>query len=191
MDSFRNRLLALIIGLVVITQSVTLVAVLVSTDRQVQVRADAELHTGATDVQNTMRVRADQLSSTVAVFASDIGFKEAVAGHDAATMLSAVDEHSQRIRWDLVVFMDADGRLLTSNSPYVMTHAKTVERLVDSMTSGRDDVHLVVLGDHLYQLVVAPIKAPDTIAWMAMGFAVDDALAATLRKNVSPDTQVS
>ena len=40
MDSFRNRLLALIIGLVVITQSVTLVAVLVSTDRQVRVRAD-------------------------------------------------------------------------------------------------------------------------------------------------------
>jgi hypothetical protein len=57
MDSFRNRLLALIIGLVVITQSVTLVAVLVSTDRQVQVQADALLHSGATNVQKTMRSR--------------------------------------------------------------------------------------------------------------------------------------
>jgi diguanylate cyclase (GGDEF)-like protein len=190
MDSFRNRLLALIIGLVVITQSVTLVAVLVSTDRQVQAGADAQLHSDATVVQNTMRLRAEQLSSTVAVLVADIGFKEAVASDDA-TMLSAVDEHSQRISWDLVVFLDPGGRLRTSNSPYVMTHAKTVERLINSMTGGRDDVHLVVLGDHLYQLVVAPIKAPDTIGWMAMGFAVDDALAATLRKNVGTGTQVS
>ncbi len=41
MDSFRNRLLALIIGLVVATQSVTLVAVLANTDHEVKVRADA------------------------------------------------------------------------------------------------------------------------------------------------------
>ena len=40
MDSFRNRLLALIIGLVVATQSVTLVAVLANTDHEVRVRAD-------------------------------------------------------------------------------------------------------------------------------------------------------
>ncbi|MEJ0006506.1 MAG: EAL domain-containing protein [Steroidobacteraceae bacterium] len=154
-----------------------------------KVRADAELRSGAAAVQNSIHQRAVLLSSTVAVLAADIGFKEAVVDHDPETMLSAASEHSQHISWDLVAFMDADGRLLTSNSPYVKTHAKAVEGLINSLAGRRDNVHLVAVGDHLYQLVVTPIKAPDTIAWMAMGFAVDDALAANLREDVG--TQVS
>jgi diguanylate cyclase (GGDEF)-like protein len=188
MNSFRNRLLALIIGLVVTTQSVTLVAVLWSTAQRVQVQADSELRSGAQVVQRFMRMRVDQLATTVTVLAADIGFKDAVNSHDPATMLSAATDHSQRVGWDLVVFMDADGRLLTSNSAYVSTHAKEVERLVNSVASGRDEVRLVVLGDHLYQLVVAPIKGPETIAWVAMGFAVDDALAVQLRGLISTET---
>ena len=56
MNSFRNRLLALIIGLVVATQSVTLVAVLWSTAHQVQVQADEELRSGA----KVVRVEASE-----------------------------------------------------------------------------------------------------------------------------------
>ena len=69
MNSFRNRLLALIIGLVVTTQSVTLVAVLWSTQHQVQVQADEELRSGAKVVQSFMRQRSAQLASTVSVLA--------------------------------------------------------------------------------------------------------------------------
>ncbi len=190
MNSFRNRLLALIIGLVVATQSVTLVAVLWSTQHQVNVRAVEELRSGAQVVQQFMRLRADQLASTVSVLAKDFSFRELIAKGDADTMLSAATNHSKRVGADLVLLMDTNGRLLTSNSPYVSDHASTVERLVDSMTSGRDDVHLVVLGDHLYQLVVAPIKAPDTIAWIAMGFAVDDTLAAHVHDLVGDQVSV-
>src|SRR5579862_4299369 len=111
MNSFRNRLLALIIGLVVATQSVTLVAVLWSTAHEVQVRADEELRSGARVVQQFMDSRVDHLATTVAVLAADIGFKDAVNSQDAATMLSAATDHSARVGWDLVVFTDADGRL--------------------------------------------------------------------------------
>ena len=190
MDSFRNRLLALIIGLVVTTQSVTLVAVLASTEHEVQVRADRQLRAGAQVVQQFMRLRGDQLASTVAVMARDFSFREVFASRDAATMLSAATNHSNRVGADLVLLMDTGGRLLTSNSPYVSAHATAVAGLVNSMTAGRDDAHLVVLGDHLYQLVVTPIKAPDTIGWVAMGFAVDDALAAHVHDLVGAQVSV-
>jgi diguanylate cyclase len=190
MDSFRNRLLALIIGLVVITQSVTLVAVLASTAHEVRERADAQLKSGSQVVQQFMRLRADQLASTVGVLAGDFGFKDAVASHDNVTMLSAATEHSKGIGWDLVIFIDANGRLLTSNSEYVKAHASTVENLVNSVTSGQEDVHLVVLDDHLYQFFVAPIRAPETIGWVAMGFAVDDAVAAHVRDLVGAQVSV-
>src|SRR5262249_16400711 len=46
MGSFRKRLLVLIIGLVVVTQTVTLAAVLASTAHTVEGRAAAELRSG-------------------------------------------------------------------------------------------------------------------------------------------------
>jgi diguanylate cyclase (GGDEF)-like protein len=191
MNSFRNRLLALIIGLVVATQSVTLVAVLWSTQHQVKLQADEELRSGAKVVQLFMRQRAVQLASTVSVLAKDFSWGDVLKDRkDTATMLSAATNHAKRVGADLVLLMDADGKLLTSSSPSVSAQASTVERLIGSMTSGRGEVHLVVLGDHLYQLVVEPIKAPDTIAWIAMGFAVDDALVVQIHDLVEAQVSV-
>ena len=137
-----------------------------------------------------MRLRADQLSSTVAVLAKDFGFKEAVASHDAATMLSAATNIPSASAGTSSCSWTPMGTCSPRTPRTSCRMRTTVERLINSMTGGRDDVHLVVLGDHLYQLVVAPIKAPDTIAWMAMGFAVDDALVAHIRDLVD-GTQVS
>jgi diguanylate cyclase (GGDEF)-like protein len=190
MDSFRNRLLALIIGLVIITQSVTLVAVLASTEHEATVRADEQLRYGSQVVQQYLRLRADQLSSTVATLAADSGFKDVVATHDADTMVSAATEHSKHIGWDLVLFLDADGRLITSNAPRdVSARAPAVQKLANSISSGREDTQLVALGDHLYQFVGAQVNAPEPIGWVVMGFAVDDALVAHIHDLVG--TQVS
>jgi diguanylate cyclase (GGDEF)-like protein len=189
MGSFRNRLLALIIGLVVTSQSVTLVAVLWSTSHESQIQADRQLRDGSIVVRQALRQRADQLASTVAVLAADAGFKEAVAGHDPETMLSAVTEHATSIPWDLVVFMDTDGRLLKSNSAYVSAHAPSVQKLMNSVIGGHQDGHLLVVGNHLYQFFVAQVRAPDPVGWVAMGFAVDDALASLYSEQVG--TQIS
>jgi HAMP domain-containing protein len=191
MNSFRNRLLALIIGLVVTMQSVTLVAVLANTDHEVKVRADERLRSGSQVVQEFMRYRAEQLSSTVAVLARDSGFREAVASRDADTMLSAATNHAERIGADLVMLMDTDGRPVTANSGYVSMHAAAVQKMVVAAVNAREDAHLVVMGDHLYQFFVAPVRAPETIGWVAMGFAVDDELASKVRDLVPDHEQVS
>ncbi len=190
MDSFRNRILALIIGLVVATQSVTLVAVLASTAHEVRVRADDRLRSGSQVFQQFMRLRADQLSSAVAVLAADFGFREVIASRDTATILSAANNYAERVGADLVLVTDTNGRLLTSNSPYVSAHASSVEKLVHSTPSARGDVHLVVLGDQVYQFFVAPIRAPETIGWVAVGFTVDDELAVHLRDLVGGEVSV-
>ncbi len=181
MDSFRNRLLALIIGLVVTTQCVTLVAVLESTAHEARVQADERLRYGSQETREYLLDHANQLSATVATLAADIGIKETIASHDGPTMLSAVTNHSRHIGWDLVLFLDADGKLITSNSTEVSEHAPAVRKLADSLLNGRDDSHLVVLGSRLYQFVAAEVNAPEPIGWVVMGFAVDDASAAHVR----------
>ena len=190
MDSFRNRLLALIIGLVVATQSVTLFAVLANTRHEVQVRADERLRSGSAVVQQYMRLRADQLADSVAVLAGDFPFREAVATGHTATIQSATTNAAARVGADLFVLTDNDGQLLSSNSPYVVANPPAVERLMNSATGSSEDVHLVVVGDHLYQFVVAPIQAPNTVGWVGMGFAVDDRLAAHVRDLVGGQVSV-
>jgi len=76
MGSFRNRLLAVIIGLVCVTQTVTLIAVLARTEHSVQDRAAKQLVAGSAFVQQLVRFRAAQLASGVAVLAADFGFRE-------------------------------------------------------------------------------------------------------------------
>src|SRR6201987_3299925 len=97
MGRFRNRLLVLIIGLVIVTQTVTLAAVLLSTRRTVEARAAAQLRSGATLAENLIGFRAAKLANGVRLLAADFGFREAVAGGHAARIKSAADNHAQRI----------------------------------------------------------------------------------------------
>ena len=75
MGSFRNRLLVLIIGLVIVTQTVTLAAVLLSTRRTVEARAAEQLRSGAALADNLIGFRAAQLANGVALLAADFGFR--------------------------------------------------------------------------------------------------------------------
>ena len=182
MDSFRNRLLVLLIGLVLVIQTVTLFAVLARTARDVEARAAEQLRSGGSVVQQFVRFRASQLANAVAVLAADFGFRETVAGGDPATMLSAAHNHSQRVGADLMLVMDTDGRVLVSTTPVAREQAASLGNLLSDVRSGHDDqTHFMVLGGRPFQFFIAPVRTPETIAWVALGFAVDDRLAQRIR----------
>src|SRR5207253_3086022 len=117
MGSFRKRLLVLIIGLSVVTQTVTLAAVLIGTRRTVEARAAEQLRSGGSLAEQLIGFRAGQLANGVAVLAADFGFREAVASGDAPTILSAARNNAQRIGADMVLLLDTHGRVLTSTAP--------------------------------------------------------------------------
>ena len=182
MGSFRKRLLVLIIGLAVLTQTVTLFAVLASTSRNVQARAAEQLSEAGSLVDQLIRSRAGQLASGVAVLAEDFGFREAVASGDGPTMLSAAGNNARRIGADLVLLLDTHGRVLASNAPPDARGGAPIgDLLLADSGAGRTRPQLMVLGRRTYQFFVAPVRTPEIIAWVAMGFAVDDALARKIR----------
>jgi diguanylate cyclase (GGDEF)-like protein len=181
MDSFRRRLLVLIIGLVIVTQTVTLAAVLASTARTVEARAAEQLRSGGSFVAQLIRFRAGQLASGVAVLAGDFGFREAVASGDAPTILSAATNNAQRIGADIVLVLDTRGRVLASTAPEGRDGGISLERLLEESRGAPDRPNFMVFGRRSYQIFLAPVRTPETIAWVAMGFAVDDSLAQKMR----------
>src|SRR6201993_2702033 len=132
MGSFRNRLLVLIIGLVIVTQTVTLAAVLMSTRRTVEARAAEQLRSGAAFAEHLIRFRAGQLANGVAVLAADFGFREAVASGHSPTILSAARNNAQRIGADIVLLLDTKGALVTSTLPEVAKSHAPLAALVES-----------------------------------------------------------
>ncbi len=177
MQSFRNRLLVLIIGLIAVTQTVTVVAVLASARRNVEARAAEQLAAGGSYALQMLQFRASQLAGGVAVMAADFGFREAVASGDAPTILSAASNHSRRIEADLLLVIDPAGNLVASTAPLDRGLAGSMDLLVERALSSPGEPHFAVQGRHLYQFIAAPVQAPDTIAWLLMGFAADDELA--------------
>lgn len=182
MGSFRKRLLVLIIGLVVLTQTVTLSAVLASTSRDVQARGAEQLRAAGSFVDQLIRFRAGQLANGVAVLAQDFGFREAVASGDGPTMLSAAGNNARRIGADLVLLFDTHGRVLASNAPPDARGGTPIgDLLLGESGALRTQPRFMMLGRHTYQFFLAPVRTPEIIAWVAMGFAVDDALARKIR----------
>ena len=189
MTSFRKRLLVLIIGLVIVTQTVTLAAVLLGTRQTVEARAAEQLRSGGTLAEQLIRFRAGQLANGVAVLAGDFGFREAVASGDRPTILSAARNNAQRIGADMVLLLDTHGRTLASSAPGVDGGGSPTSLLEDA-DGERDQPHFRVFGAHAYQFFVAPVRTPETIAWVAMGFVVDEALAARVRDLVGSQVAI-
>jgi diguanylate cyclase (GGDEF)-like protein len=187
MGSFRNRLLVLIIGLVVITQSVTLVAVLARVENTVEGRAAGELNSGGAFIEQLMRFRASQLASGVDVLAADYGFREAMATGDGATQLSAANNHLRRIGADLMLLLDNEGSLITSTRPVDMGTLGALRELLTATDMAADRPHVMGIGGRPYQFFVAPVRAPQLIGYVAMGFAVDDTLARRMSEMVGAE----
>src|SRR5882724_838344 len=187
MGSFRKRLLVLIIGLVVVTQTVTLAAVLASTAHTVEGRAAEQLRSGGSFAQQLIRFRAGQLASGVGVLAADFGFREAVAGGDVPTIISAASNNAQRIGADMVLLTDIHGKVLASTAPGNAGQGMSLESLLSAYHGQRDLPVFMVLADRTYQFFLAPVRTPETIAWVAMGFVVDDAFAQKMRDVVGAD----
>jgi diguanylate cyclase (GGDEF)-like protein len=190
MGSFRKRLLVLIIGLVVVTQTVTLAAVLLGTRRNVEARAAEQLRSGGTLAEHLIDFRAGQLANGVAVLAADFGFREAVASGDAPTILSAARNNAQRIGADIVLLLDTRGRVLASTAPATSAATGSLESFLDAAASVHEKPNFRVFGAHSYQFFLAPVRTPAIIAWVAMGFIADESLATRIRDLVGSDVAI-
>lgn len=184
MHSFRNRILILIIGLVVGTQIVTLVAVSARIGDDVRAQADDQLEAAGAVVGQLMAVRSAQLANAVSVLAADFGFREAVTSGDRATIVSAMDNQLGRIHADLALVLDPDGAALATTGIRGRVDERAVARMMELRSASRERPSFVILGGRPYQFVVVPVRAPQLVAWVAMGFAVDDSVATEVRRLV-------
>jgi diguanylate cyclase len=188
MRSFRTRILALVLGLVTVALAATVVAVVAKAREEVRGRAALELRSAADTTRQALKFRGSQLADAAEVLTSDFGFKEAVASGDRDTARSAIENHGARIGADLVILLDTEGGLVAATAMEVSPGARRrLQALVAADSDYATLTRFEIIDGRPYQLALAPVRAPETIAWAAMGLALDERLAGDLSRLVGMD----
>jgi diguanylate cyclase (GGDEF)-like protein len=190
MRSLRLKVLALASALVVLSQAGTVTSVLVTANRAVADRAEQKLATGSRVLDEIVQSRALQLGSTVSVLAADFAFKQAVASADRATIESALANHAFRARADIAILSDDSDQLVTSlPGDRTVGHVIATELLDPVEQDGT--VHWTYQSDTAaYEMLTVPVLAPLPIAWVTMGFQIDDDFARRIGALTSLDITV-
>ncbi len=184
MTSFRNRILILLIGLVIGAQIVTLVTALARTSATEHTRAQQQIAAGTRVAEQLLRFRERQLRSAAEVLSSDFGLREAMASSDALTVASALGNLAGRIEAQLAFALDIDGHLLTIGESSDAIDQSTATQFAQSLTTGNSSNRLMLIDGRAYQVVVSPVRAPDEIGQIVLGFALNANLAEELRRMV-------
>ena len=180
---FRARLALLLLGLFVLVQVPTFLAFYYATRQSALDQAQLRLASGTQVFDNQLANRGKQLLDAVRVTTSDFSFKQAVATGDIPTIHSVLYNQGHRIAADLTVLTRLDGKVVASLDASGRTvPAGDWSGLVAGADASASGTSVAVIGGRPYQLVIVPVRAPTPIAWVGMGFALDDKLAITLKE---------
>ncbi|MFS2077024.1 putative bifunctional diguanylate cyclase/phosphodiesterase [Telluria sp. Tellsp131] len=184
--SLRHRIAIVFVGLLVLVMGLVLALVHHSSERIVERETRRELAVGAKVFQRLLEQNQRQLETAAAVLAADFAFREAIATQDQPTVRSVIRNHGQRIHAQVMMVAGTDGRLIATTQrasaagdpfpfPDLIAAAEASGR-----SAGLRQMRNGQLSGQLYQVVLVPILAPTRIAWVAMGFHVDDGWAADM-----------
>ncbi len=186
--SFRARILALVLGLVTLVLTAAIISIAVEARAEVERQVGLELHTAADTAREVLRFRGTRLAIAVEVLTADFGFKEAVSSADSPTLLSAVENQRTRIRADIVIVLTPDGSPVASTIGALSANTKDdLKELIGSDPDGEILQLYRLIDGRPYQLVLAPVLAPEPIGWAAMGFALDDKVASEMSRLLGVD----
>lgn len=172
---FRTRLTLVLLTVVIISQLATGVAFLRATQNDALAKGNQRLEVGARVFQQLLDIRGEQLRDNVSILADDFGFKSAVATQDTATLYSVLANHGDRASADMVMLSDLNGNILAS-SHHEQNSAMPFPGLFEGAQQTGSGVGVVIDNGEPYEFVLLPVRAPNLIGWVGMGFLINESV---------------
>ena len=146
-----------------------------SAGREVQRQLDVGSMVFSRLLENNRR----QLTQAAQAVAADYGFREAVAARDTDTLASALENSGGRIGAAMVVLTSLSGKVIAASGTRLTAGATfPIMSLQDNAADSA--ATLIVDKGRIYQLVTVAVRSPLPVAWIAMGFELDDKAAREL-----------
>src|ERR1700730_4815821 len=146
-------------------------------EREVQ----RQLAVGASVFSRLLESNRRQLTQAAQAVASDYGFREAVSQRDTDTLVSVLGNSGERIGAAMVVLTSLDGDVIAASGLHVSAGTPFPgSRVQESRLADDGATTMIVDNGRIYQLVTVPVRSPLPVAWIAMGFELDEKAAREL-----------
>jgi len=157
------------------------------TNRQNAAHALTEqLQSGDKEFHAVLDLNVRLLRLAARVMADDAGFREAIADRDTETLVSVLENAGTRIDAPMVVLTALDGKVIAaSGSRAAIGQTFADPTLFTRRLDGEGNIEpndtVVVEHGRIYQLVAVVINNPLPVAWVVMGFEIDQKTAQELK----------
>jgi diguanylate cyclase (GGDEF)-like protein len=184
----RTRIVIFFVVLLTLVQGAAFLLVNAANSHNAQGIIDEELATGERIFARTIEHNRARLTQSAMVLAADFAFREAVATSDERTIESALRNHGARIHADVMQLIAPDGRVVAATMGASGEAARVAyPALVARARHAGQASAVVIIDGRPHQLAIVPVNAPLPIAWVAVGFVIDDALARDLENLTALD----
>lgn len=175
-----NQIFIWFLGLLVVLQMSTVWLAYSASRENVEQQIRQRLETAQYFFNAEFDSRRKYLTGFVKTIVKDWGFRQALGQADESTINSMIINSSLRLGADVGFFIDAEGDLRGSTLILDSNSMAEIDQLIDKAEFTQApadylDFFLAVDG-RVYQFVVASMKSPSHIGWVAMGFSIDDEL---------------
>jgi adenylate cyclase len=181
--SFRTRLLVLILALTALAQFAALLVVDRLHNADARREIAHQLDVAAQQFYGVINQRNADLARSSEALSFDAGLRQSlVATRDRATLRSALDSFRSRIGANLVALLSLTGTTLaeTRDGPSGDAVYLALQRAADAAENARATAYGFIDG-RLYSITVVPLRAPDIVAWIAIGFPLDQSFVDELK----------
>jgi diguanylate cyclase (GGDEF)-like protein len=184
--SLEGRIATLFLALIIPLQMIGLLVTQKGIDSNARASITTELANGEKVFRKLMEQNAQKRRFSAQVLARDTGFVQAVGNDgsgDRETIKSALENSARRARASLTMLIDGERKVKVSTGvaqPAALE--KLVLGLLDQSEQNDGASGIAVVDNKPFQIVVMPVKAPITIAWVVMGFAIDGQLANDMKE---------
>ncbi len=183
--SLQSRIVALFLLLMIVVQVGGLM--LISTLGMTAARKTIgeNLVAGALVFDSVWKQNIHRLVQGVDLMSSDYTLRAvrgAIISGDRSAITSMLATYGKRLDASLMMIVSLDQRVLGDTFGTAPGTSFAFPKLITEAEASGQASAMVVIRGQLYELVVMPMLAPTPIAWVAIGFVVDDSMARELRR---------
>ena len=121
------------------------------------------------------------MAEGVRLLTLDFALRRSIADHDAATVVSVLENHSRRIGAIRMVLIETDGMISGDTAAVEHGQAFPYPALLTRAAEDGSATTVAVIDDKPVWFVLVPVMAPDPIAFIAAALPLDDARLSRMR----------
>jgi diguanylate cyclase (GGDEF)-like protein len=163
------RIVGLFLGLLLLVQAVSYLALRQTIDGRAAQQVASDLRTSEAVLQRLVAQNAQKLGEAALLKSSDAGFRSAAASTDRAAMQLALEQQAAGLGAVAVLFTDKE-RNLVASAPAQADKLHALARASLNLRADAPDAHLAILDGAPLQLISVPVRAPQWVGQLVMGF---------------------